>query len=154
MGSSEGNFIQCKQLICDTALPWNSSTVVQHSCENSTSVEQLSCDIALLLRGPMARSILQLGSSALLLADLLSSGLLCSGETSSVFLLQTGKGHILCRGKKCKPRARRNLTYLPKSPPLAPDWSFFIQMTPSSCSLVGPKGTALVIQNRAALIGW
>ena len=140
------NFIQCK-----TAQLWYSRAV---------KTAQLCCSPR---TGPLA----WLDSSALLLGGLLCyfpvhlalcwSTLLCSGKTPLVFQLSQGDSVFsLWWEEEVWSQSQRGAgLYGQKSLHLVPDWSLLMQIrTPNPNSLIGPKGTAMVGQNRASLVGW
>lgn len=72
---------------------------------------------------------------------LLLAGLLHSCKTSLVFQLQQGKCSVWGKGER-------------PSELEVPDWLVLMQIgAPNHHSLIGPKGTVLIGQNRGALIG-
>ena len=68
-----------------------------------------------------------------------------AGECTSFYLQ---------KGKVCSQSGWGADLYRQEALPLVPDWSILMQMrTPNLCNLIGPKGTLLIGQDAATLIG-
>lgn len=78
----------------------------------------------------------------------------CSAPCGGVWFGSAGAaGQRWVEGKGA-PRARGKVTSWTEPPPLTPDWFVLMQMrTPSPQSVIGPKGTVLMGQGRATLVG-
>ena len=159
LGCEGGNVIQCK-----AAQLWNSTAMEWLSCDTAGLWKHSSCQAALEPGNRGARPLSAPFQSALCCTGLLhcafvfsilcQSALLCSRKMSSMFQLQLGKHSLEWKGKVCSQNQRGAGLNGQTFRPLVPDWFVSMQMrTPNPHILMGPKGTALIGQNRAVPIG-
>ena len=132
-----------------TALLWNRSTVLWCRCENSMAVGLLSGQEAL---GPGPSPARQVccasGWSPLLFSAPLYAGL-CRQ------LFQLSQGEAIGGKGKYIPQARGELAYMDSQLCPVPDLSVLMHIRAlNHCSLIGSKGTVLIVHNTATLIGW
>lgn len=138
----------------ETLFSSSSLIVIQHSCENSTAN----------VRRPWGQAPLQQESSVHLCSGhfcsaLCWSALPCPGL---LYFAPMRYFHLWCfscslcwKGKICHQGQRGADFYRQTSPLLVLNWfTLSVQIrTQTPCSLIGPKGTVLIDQNRTALIG-
>ena len=144
----EGNFIQCK-----TAQLWYSYDTLGPGYSLARQLCSAPCLSALCCTGLLCWALV---CSTLCQSALACTGLLHSALVRHLWCFSSARetqSLVFCRKVHSQSNRGTGL-YRQKFLPLVPRWSSLMQMrTPNLCSLIGPKSTVLIGQNRAALIG-